>query len=154
MKAVAQIVAALVASGAEVAVGGSGLLAALGLVESVRDWDITTDAPENVVVDALDSVGLPYAAMGAGDGLYATRARFVVDCGDHNVDVLVGFAVREQGSSIPVETLVTRYWNGLPIGDPRAWAKAYRIIGRSQSAALLEGWRPNSDSAGAVRSRS
>jgi hypothetical protein len=40
---VSQVLAALRRHGAEAAIGGSGLLAALGLVDQVRDWDVTTE---------------------------------------------------------------------------------------------------------------
>jgi hypothetical protein len=140
VEAVARVVAALAARGADGAIGGSGLLAALGLVESVRDWDLTTDAPESLVVAALDSVGLPYVVEDAGESPYATRARFVVEGGDHRIDLLVAFAVRTQSGIMPVPTRVTRYWHDLPIGDPVAWARAYRAIGRTRSADLLDGW--------------
>ena len=47
------VVARLEARGLVCALGGSGLLAALRLEDSVRDWDVTTDAPIEAVRDAL-----------------------------------------------------------------------------------------------------
>ena len=58
---VTAVVEALQGRAAVAAVGGSGLLAALGLVERVRDWDVTTDAPTRTVEEALRSTGLPIA---------------------------------------------------------------------------------------------
>src|SRR5437868_2352335 len=74
------------------ALGGSGLLAALGLTDRVRDWDLTTDAEPEAVATALTWADLKHVRVESGDGRYATRARFRVDGGDHEVDLLVGFA--------------------------------------------------------------
>ncbi len=87
------VVSALQSEGAVAAVGGSGLLAALGLVDSVRDWDVTTDAATQTVEAALAGVaGAVFSAAPAGEAGeagYATRARFIVHSEDHDVDVLV-----------------------------------------------------------------
>jgi len=51
------VVGALRERGAVAAIGGSGLLVALQLAASVRDWDVTTDAPLSIVEDALEAAG-------------------------------------------------------------------------------------------------
>lgn len=140
--AVSSVLAALAARGVEAAIGGSGLLAALGLVDRVRDWDVTTDAPAEVVRAALDDTGLPYRSAAVRDGVYATRERYVVTAADHEVDVIVGFAVHDPAAAsvAPLPTKVTGQWRGLPLADPAVWALAYRLIGRSDRAALLDRW--------------
>ena len=127
--------------GAVAAVGGSGLLAALGLIDRVRDWDVTTDAQTGTVEAALQAHGLPAAPAPAGEGCYATRARFVIRDVDHNVEVLVGFALRDsKGNVVPLPTRVTRNWRGLPIADPDVWLRAYRLLQRHDRADLLQHW--------------
>jgi len=121
-------------------VGGSGLLAALGLINRVRDWDVTTDAPTPTVQAALSATGLPVVATSAGCGTYATRARFAVRGAGHDVDVLVGFALRNQGHVVPLPTRITRIWRGLPIADPEVWLQAYQLLGRKDRADLLQHW--------------
>jgi hypothetical protein len=79
---VSQVVTALQDHGADAALGGSGLLAALGLVDAVRDWDVTTDADPAVVEAALQSIGATYDIQTGGDGPYRSRARFVVAASD------------------------------------------------------------------------
>ncbi len=75
LSVVTAVVAALQAHGAVAAVGGSGLLAALGLVDSVRDWDVTTDAATETVEAALAGVaGAAVTTASAGEAGYATRA--------------------------------------------------------------------------------
>lgn len=141
--AVSRVLSALSARGVEAAIGGSGLLAALGLVDRVRDWDVTTDASEDLVRAALDDTGLPYLSAAVRDGIYATRERYVVTAADHEVDVIVGFAVHgstTEDAVVPFPTTITGHWRGLPLADPAVWAVAYRLIGRADRAAVLERW--------------
>ncbi len=141
LSVVTAVVAALQAHGAVAAVGGSGLLAALGLVDSVRDRDVTTDAATETVEAALAGVaGAAVTTASAGEAGYATRARFIVRGTDHAVDVLVGFALLEHEQVVPLPTRVTRNWRGLPIADPAVWLQAYRLLGRHHRADLLQRW--------------
>jgi len=140
LSAVVAVLDALQARGAVAAVGGSGLLAALGLIGRVRDWDVTTDATTQAVQAALSATGLPVVVASAGQGGYATRARFAVRGVGHDVDVLVGFALRDHGHVVALPTRVTRIWRGLPIADPEVWLQAYRLLGRQDRAALLQRW--------------
>jgi hypothetical protein len=137
---VLRTVSALQEHGIVVALGGSGLLAALGLTDHVRDWDLTTDAERDAVATALVSAGLDHVPTAAGDGRYATRARFRIAGGDHEVDLLIGFALRSGGSRITIPTRVTGYWRELPLGDPAEWALAYRLMGRDRRAEPLQAW--------------
>ena len=53
------------------ALGGSGLLAALGLARQVRDWDLTTDADLASISATLES----YRPQSSGpDGIHATTS--------------------------------------------------------------------------------
>jgi hypothetical protein len=122
------------------ALGGSGLLAALGLTQRVHDWDLSSDAEPRAVEDALCASGIQYTALSTGDGVFATRSRYRVDGGDHDVELLVGFAVRAGASTVALPTRVTGTWRGLPLADPAVWARAYELMGRPESAALLRTW--------------
>ena len=134
------VLAALDEVGVVAALGGSGLLAALGLVDRVRDWDVTTDADPDVVRSALDAHRLAHQAEPAGDGVFATTAHLRVDGGDHDIDLIVGFAVRVGDAVITLPTRVTSHWDGIPLGDPRIWAAAYRHISRHDRADVLDEW--------------
>lgn len=137
---VRKVVEALQDAGLEPAIGGSGLIAALGLTTSVRDWDVTVDATEAAVEDAMDRAGITYVRRAAGDGPHATRARYLIDAVDHEIDLMVGFAVRTADGVVPISTRVTRQWRSLPVGDPHSWAFAYEAIGRVDKAQLLNTW--------------
>jgi hypothetical protein len=135
----------LAESGLGAAIGGSGLLAALGLTDVVHDWDVTTGGPTSLVEGALDSAGVPYRRAPAGIGVYASDGLYVVDGGDHKVDVIVGFAARVRDRKIELPTRVSTIWRGLPIADPSVWEQAYRLIGEGSRADLRSHWRGDSD---------
>lgn len=124
----------------EPALGGSGLLVALGLVTIAQDWDLTVDSREDAVREALDEGGFRYWDGTGGDRVYATRRRFVIDGGDHSIDLLVGFALRSADEVVPLPTQVTGSWRGLPLADPVVWERAYLLLGRPKKAAVLRQW--------------
>lgn len=122
------------------ALGGSGLLVALGLAETANDWDLTVDAPENAVRTALDNGRFSFRDETTADHLYATERRFVIDGGDHSIDLLVGFALRSSDGVVRLPTRVTGWWNGLPLADPVVWERAYALLDRPAKAAALRRW--------------
>ncbi|MFE0424914.1 hypothetical protein [Streptomyces sp. NPDC058953] len=124
----------------EPALGGSGLLVALGLADQANDWDLTVDSPGDAVHQALVEGGFGFTDRTGGDRLYGTRRRFVIDGGDHSVDLLVGFAVRTADEVVPLPTRVTGVWRELPLADPVVWERAYVLLGRPGKAALLRQW--------------
>jgi hypothetical protein len=123
------------------AIGGSGLLAALGLAQVVRDWDITTDGAPSSVERALVEVGYSYRRGAVGVGTFASAALYVVDAETHEVDVIVGFAVRVEGRKIELPTRVSGTWRSLPLADPNVWEQAYRAMGETAKADLLDSWQ-------------
>ncbi|GAA0536081.1 hypothetical protein GCM10011581_24280 [Saccharopolyspora subtropica] len=134
---VTAVCAALQSRGAVVALGGSGLLAGLGLVDRVRDWDLTTDADADLVREALGEGQWPFRAAEVRDGGHRIGERFVIET-DHEVEVWVGFAAVVDGRVVRFPTRVTGHWRGLPLGDPDVWARVYRAIGRPERAELLK----------------
>jgi len=135
-----EVATALEARSITVALGGSGLLAALGLLDEVRDWDLTTDESPEMVAAALDSAGIRFCPIVAGDQDYTTRARFCVPGDGCDVDLIVGFGLRYEGEIVRFPTRVTGQWRGLPLGDPVTWELAYRILGRPARAEALRRW--------------
>lgn len=134
---VRRIVAALDAAGLPVAVGGSAILAAHGLIDTVRDWDVITHGEAAVVEAALERADVRWRHMPGAEPPYATERRYVVSTADHEIDVLVGFAVWDGDRVVTVPVRSTRTWLGLPIADPDAWVTAYRCMGRHARVAQL-----------------
>lgn len=131
---VSDVARALERAGITYALGGSGLMRSLGLVEQVRDWDLTTDAPFEQVATALE--GLPWERAPHGDGPYATAYRLAVG----EVDLMGRFAIQTEAGIVRLPTVVCGQYEGLPVGSPEVWAVAYRLMERHPKADLLAGW--------------
>ncbi|GAA1139341.1 hypothetical protein GCM10009672_06580 [Nesterenkonia lutea] len=150
LHAVLSLQAALTGDGIESVVGGSGLLASLGLVEEVNDWDVVVDAPPETVEDLLDRLGLSHRRR-ARSGLFRTAAALLVDAGDHSIDVLVGFALDSPEGVMAIPARPGGRWKGLQMARAEDWAQAYALMGRAEQAGLLErhlddSWSPRQDS--------
>jgi len=126
-----EIVGRLEAAGIRCALGGSGLLAALGLTETVRDWDLTADAPLERLLPCAR--GLTCTTAGAS-GVHAD-AKLVFP--SLAVEVIAGFAFDVAGRVVRIPTLVTGRWRGVPLGSPEAWAVAYDLLERPLRRDLL-----------------
>lgn len=135
------VVEVLQAEGLRPAIGGSGLLVAHGLSDVANDWDVTLDAAPSTVTGILSRADVQYS-----DGTYASDRssgncrRYIVNGGDHQVDVVVNFSLRAPTGPIPLPARVTGHWRGLPLADPVVWARAYRLLGKPNKAELLEHW--------------
>ena len=123
-----------------VVLGGSALLYALGLVDAVGDWDLVTDVPAEQMAEVLAARGLSAERLGGDSPRFATAALFRVDAGDHQIDVLVDFAIRSGGSVTPILPRGWRLWQGMMLGRPQDWQLAYRLMGRTEKVELLRDW--------------
>lgn len=132
-----RLLSVLRGQGWQPAVGGSGLLVALGLGTVAHDWDVTVDAPAEAVIVALDRAGLTYRDGTRTDGVYGTdRCLKVHD----QLDLMVNFALRGPDGLEPLPTRVSGTWRGLPLADPVVWARAYQLLGRAEKADRLQRW--------------
>jgi hypothetical protein len=114
--------ARLVAAGLPHALGGSGLLAALGLVERVNDWDVTVEADPGAIAARFPEGG--YVLHGNSGGHADHKLTF----GAERIELIARFAFFVPGGVVRIPTVVTRTWNGIPVGSPSAWAAAYAIM--------------------------
>ncbi|MDF2628074.1 MAG: hypothetical protein K0R39_1905 [Symbiobacteriaceae bacterium] len=130
------VVERLTSAGIQAALGGSGLLYSLGLVEAVRDWDLTTDAALAEVAGALKA-DIPWAPSPTGDQGYATVNRINITPSGADIDMMIRFAVHSEGGVVTFPTIVTGHFRGIPVGSPEVWAVAYELIGRPAKATLL-----------------
>ena len=113
----------LTAAGVTCALGGSGLLASLGLVDRVRDWDITAEG--DVTAIAALFADLPCELAG-NSGIHADHK---VMLPGESAEVIVNFAFAVEGPVIRIPTLVAGTWNGVATASPECWAAAYLLMG-------------------------
>jgi hypothetical protein len=126
-----EVLSRLDSAGIVCALGGSALLAELGLVTLVHDWDLTTDTPLDVLLPAL--AGLPATHHG-NDELHADEKLALAD---GTVDLISRFAFYVKGGVVRIPTVVTRRVEGVPLGSAEAWAVAYALLGRDAKRDLL-----------------
>jgi len=136
------------------ALGASGLLAALGLVDRVNDWDVTVEAP----IEALEAAcaGLEFTRHG-NSGCHADHK---LGFAKERIELIADFAFFVPGGVVRIPTLVTGSWRGIPVGSPTAWAVAYALMGelegslrRRERAEALFGWLAGSRGEPEARAR-
>jgi hypothetical protein len=121
-------------AGLTVALGGSGLLAALGIGTEARDWDLTTDAGHEDV--AARFAGIEIERVGSS-GIHADHK---VRLEGGAVEIICGFAIRAGAGIVRIPTVVSARVEGVPIGSPEAWAVAYALLGRDEKSERLMRW--------------
>lgn len=120
--------ARLAGAGVPHALGGSGLLAAYGLVDRVNDWDVTVDAD-------LDTLAALFADQPRERfGNSGCHADHKLNLDGNGIELIARFAFFVEGGVVRIPTRVTREWNGLPVGSPEGWAVAYAIMGELDQA--------------------
>lgn len=133
------------------ALGASGLLASLGLVNEVNDWDVTVDADVDTLAAAC--AGLAFTRHGHS-GCHADH-KLTLEEG--RIELIARFAFFVPEGIVRIPTIVARHWRGVPVGSPSAWAVAYALMGeledsprRRERAGLLFDWleRNGADAAG------
>jgi hypothetical protein len=121
------------AEGIRCALGGSGLLAALGLTETVRDWDLTTDAPLERLLPLAR--GWPFETAGSSGAHADAKLMFP----RHSIEVIARFAFHGPHGVIRIPTVESGRWRGVPLGSPEAWLAAYHLLERPGKRDLLLG---------------
>ncbi len=114
------------------AVGASGLLASLGLVSEVNDWDVQVDEDPTRVRALL--ADLPHSFHGHGGCHADWKLAFEAE----RTELIPRFAFFVSGGVVRVPLHVVAQWQGLPMASPEGWACAYWLMGRSDVPALRE----------------
>lgn len=128
------VVRRLEVAGIPCMLGGSGMLAALGLSDVVGDWDLTTDAPLSFVIDAARD--WPHELMGP-NGVHGDH-KLRLEAG--RVELIVGFTIVWEGGPVHLPSLRHGSWRGVPVGSPEVWAAAYYLLGRRPKWKTLRDW--------------
>ena len=125
-----RITSRLDADGIAWGVGASALLASLGLVDEVNDWDVQVEAEPDAVRALYPDV--PYVFHGHG----GCHADWKLAFEDARTEVIPRFAFFVPGGVVRVPLAVSRHWRGLPIASPEGWACAYWLMGAYDEPAL------------------
>src|SRR5262249_25473555 len=104
-----RITSRLDAAGIEWGVGASGLLAALGLVDQVNDWDVQVEADPEAVRAIFEDV--PHSFHGHG----GCHADWKLAFDEARTEVIPRFAFFVPAGVVRVRLHVSRHWRGLPI---------------------------------------
>jgi hypothetical protein len=126
------------------ALGGSGLLAALGLVDRVNDWDVQVDSDPEPLRELF--ADMPHTFHGHG----GCHADWKLSFDAEATELIPRFAFFVPGGVVRIPLHVSRRWSGLPIASPEGWACAYALMGefdepelrtrRAERADFLFGW--------------
>ena len=116
------------------ALGGSGLLAALGLADRVRDWDLTTDCSPQEVLGSLPNVG---AAVLGPNGPFLTQGLVRLNLDGAAFDIICRFAIRHERGAWAFPTIRGGIWQAVPLSRPEPWLVAYMLLGREPRVAAL-----------------
>ncbi len=120
------------AAGIEWAVGASGLLASLGLVDQVNDWDVQVEVdPDELRALYAD---LPHEFHGHG----GCHADWKLAFDAEKTELIPRFAFFVPGGVVRVRMHVSGRWRDLPIASPEGWAVAYAIMGMLDEPSLRE----------------
>jgi hypothetical protein len=122
--------ARLTAAGVTCALGGSGLLAALGLVDEVHDWDLTAEGDVHAIAALF--ADLPHELAG-NSGIHADHK---VMLPGESVEVIVNFAFAVEGPVVRIPTLAHGTWNEVATASPECWAVAYWLMGEYEGVPL------------------
>jgi hypothetical protein len=127
------VVASLEGAGIGCALGGSGLLASLGLADHVGDWDLTVDAPARQVYPHLDAGRLTYVGS---DPLHADeKLQIEAD----RIEIICGFAFHVNSGIVRLPAMACGRWEGIPTASPEVWAVAYALLDRAEKRDVLFG---------------
>lgn len=126
----------LAAAGIRTVVGGSALLASLGLTDRVRDWDLITDTTPESAQRALADLGHRYRRLGPND-VFSSAAAYCFEVNGVSIDLIVQFTIDTSTGPVRIPATPGATWRGLTMARPHDWALAYALMGRSEQAAAL-----------------
>jgi hypothetical protein len=115
------------------ALGGSGLLYSLGLIEAVNDWDITVECSRNELVQILNE--FEWMEQNSGDYPFASKYRIQVP--QFKIDFIGFFSLHSNSGIINLPVKQSTRWNGIKMGSPEVWYAAYKLMNRENKASLL-----------------
>jgi len=132
MEPLRRLTARLDAAAMPWAVGASALLASLGLVDEVNDWDVQLETSP----DELRAVfaGEDFTFHGHG----GCHADWKLAFAAARTELIAQFAFFVPGGIVKIPLHMSGSWNGLPMAGIEAWACAYSLMGELDEPVLRE----------------
>lgn len=130
------IVSKFTECGLKVALGGSGLLYALGLTEVVHDWDLTTDESRQDVMQCLDA----FHVVEKKRVSETFCSEYILALPDEDIEIIGSYAIRYGIETCHLPSIIGGSWGNVPLASPEVWAVAYDLMGRLGKAELLFGY--------------
>ena len=118
------------------ALGGSGLLYSLGMIDRVRDWDLTTEASFAEVMSVLGQ--FEHTASPSGDFPFASSYRIAFRHAQPEIDLFGNFSIQTESGLCRLPAIPTFCWEGVHVGSPEVWFVAYSLMKRLEKAQFLE----------------
>lgn len=115
------------------ALGGSGLLYYLKLIDSVNDWDITVECSKDTLTEAIQ--GYDWVEQKSGDYPFASQFRLSVDF--PRIDFIGRFALYSEEEVISLPVSILEEWDGIKLSSLEVWYAAYFLMGRKEKASML-----------------
>lgn len=135
IKPLVEVTTALDKANIEYALGGSGLLYSLGLVDLVRDWDLSTEAPLPIVMAALGHLHCQSAP--SGDYPFASSYRLSIHAEEPHIDLFGSFSIHTEAGLCRLPAIPTFVWQGITVGSPEIWFVSYSLMSRTEKADKL-----------------
>lgn len=117
------------------ALGGSGLLYVLGLVNHVNDWDITTEEFKKDVKGALSLFEVE--EVSSGNFPFASDYKLRILKNNQEIEIIGSFSIHSSRGICTIPLVITSEWRGISIGSPESWYVAYKLMNREEKANLL-----------------
>lgn len=119
----------------EYALGGSGMLHAFGLYDTVHDWDVLVDCTKEQLLDALGECVI--VECPSGEFPYASAFRLSLP--EWKVDLIGRFAFHTAAGlfHVPV-TVSSGSWDGVRLSSLEHWYIAYRFMNREEKAERIK----------------
>lgn len=122
--------------------GGSALLAAMGLTEEVGDLDVTLPADTLEAVQRACAEWVIDVAVGDAPAPWCSAWLVRLDIAGTAVDLIGGFAVRGRAGPVAVPLDVGGHLEvdgvSVPLADPAVWWWVYRAYRPAKAALLAE----------------
>ncbi|MBB6671895.1 hypothetical protein [Cohnella nanjingensis] len=97
-------------SGISYSLGGSGLLHSLGITNSVRDWDVMTEAPKDRVLNALQNYEVVETT--SGNFPFGTAYKLLVHSENPQVEILGRLSIYTDKGLCRMPSIHVSRWNG------------------------------------------